>query len=590
MTAHRAPLKRQARWPGRLLLGFWLLLLVTALWNDPVSRRGLYREEATSWLAAESLVHDRDRVLTKTDIDRFRSVWQRPLEEVLVARGAGDRAILASPTAYALILAPAVAVAPARGAFVLQVLLFGLALWCSARVLGRTLGASGMLWLAVAAFGSVAFAAAFRLTPSFLGMVLAVVAVALSEGASPNDSESGPMPEVYGETPAAAGRGGGMRWLAVGVLTGLAASLHPLFACILIPLAVRSGGAGRWRRWGLLVGGAAVVLALVGFWQSQAGLSASPWPVSTDRYTLQTGFPDPAHAWPEPASNRRLIRRMALGDRFDPHLAGWNALYLLAGRHIGIVPCFLPVLLALGLWAPGTRRWPLVAAGGLALVGAMVMDPFRLGGSSASIGNGLFLPFYGVVWFLPTRAPRGWQLIAVVAVAGVLIWPLWLAPAGYPVDDAGRSRQVSPMSQQVLPYETTQQSLPGGAYVAFAGVHVRAATGTVWEDPARHSFRMLGKRGGEVVIAYAGPIESVDLTFGKEAPTGMKVEGGSLESTVFRPSGGVTFRIRLNPTARRHPMWWSTGLQYLYPLRLSLPKAPESPLRFSLAVERGRRG
>jgi hypothetical protein len=353
---------------------------------------------------------------------------------------------------------------------------------------------------------------------------------------------------------------------------------------VLVP---RAAGQRRWRRWGALVLGMALVLVSIAGLQRAAGLKASPWPTVTERYTIQTGFPSEGNGWPTAAEHRRLIRRMSWSDRLDPRLAGWNLLYLGVGRHIGMVPYSLPVLLALALWAPGTRRWPLVSAGALALLGAMLFDPFRLGGGAANLGNGLWLPFYGVLWFLPTRAPRLWHVLGVGIVSGLFLWPLWIAPAGYPVDDAGRARQVSTLGQRWLLYETTQQALPGGEYVAFAGVHVRAATGTVWEDPAHHSFRLLGRRGGEIVIAYAQPVEAVDLSFDRDAPTALEVDGGALESTVFRPSGGVTFRIALADAARRHPMWWAPGEQFLYPLRLRLPKAKEAPLRFSLAIERG---
>jgi len=575
------------RWPAVLLAAAWGCLLLLALWSDPVTSRGLYREEETSWLAASSLIHDGDRRLEAADLKRYRAVWQRPVEEVEVARNRGGAPILAVPPLYALVLAPAVGLVSARGAFLLQTLLFGAALWFSARILRRNLGRYALLWLLLAAFASVAFASVFRLTPALLGLCLAVLAVGLTERHPASSEDAQAMPEVYGEAPSAAHRGGVGRWLVIGLVVGGAASLHPLLLLLVVAVAPRAAGIGRWRRWGALAVGMGLVLGLIAGLQRGAGLESSPWPAVTEHFTLQTGYPLDGTRWPEAAQQQRVIRRMSWRDRLDPHLIGWNLLYLVAGRHIGLLPYFLPLGVGLALWAPGTRRWPLALSAGLALFAAMMLDPFRLGGAAASVGNGNWLPFYGALWFLPTRSPARLPVLATAILGGLLLWPLWLTPAGYPVDDAGRSRQVSPLGQRSLPYETSQQSLPGGDYVAFAGVHVRAATGTIWEDPAHHSFRILGRRGGEIVIAYAHPIQSVDLSFDRDAPTDLSVTGGKLESTVFRPSGGISFRIALSPAAHRHPMWWARGPQYLYPLELRFPKAKQEPLRFSLAIERG---
>lgn len=575
------------RWPGYLLAAIWGCLLLLAMWSDPVTSRGLYREEETSWLAASSLIHDGDRRLDRADLQRYRAVWQRPVEEAEVARSRGGGPILAVPPLYALVLAPAVGLASARGAFLLQTLLFGATLWFAARILRRNLGRYAVLWLLLAAFASVAFAATYRLTSALLGLCLAVLAVGLTERQPESSEGATAMPDVYGEAPPAAHRGGVGRWLVIGLVIGAAASLDPLLLLLVVAVAPRAGGMGRWRRWGALAVGMGLVLAVIAGVQRGAGLEASPWPTVTEHFTLQTGYPVDGARWPEAAGQQRLIRRMSWRDRLDPHLIGWNLLYLAAGRHIGLLPCFLPLGVALALWAPGTRRWPLALSAGLALCAAMMLDPFRLGGAAANVGNGSWLPFYGALWFLPTRSPARLPVLATAILAGLLLWPLWLDPAGYPVDDSGRSRQVSPLGQRSLPYETSQQPLPGGDYVAFAGVHVRAATGTIWEDPARHSFRLLGQRGGEIVIAYAHPIQSVDLSFDRQAPTDLRVDGARLESTVFRPTGGISFRVALEPAARRHPMWWGQGPQYLYPLELRFPKATEEPLRFSLAIERG---
>ena len=85
------------------------------------------------------------------------------------------------------------------------------------------------------------------------------------------------------------------------------------------------------------------------------------------------------------------------------------------------------------------------------------------------------------------------------------------------------------------------------------------------------------------MIASERPVEAVELAFGRNAVGEPRLRGGELEQLVFRPDGGVTFRLRPTSPAR-HPTWWSARAQYVYLIGLEMPETPIA-LPFAVSIE-----
>src|SRR3982750_3682755 len=88
-------------------------------------------------------------------------------------------------------------------------------------------------------------------------------------------------------------------------------------------------------------------------------------------------YPDvsyPAAQWSDQIrheGNASWLQADAVRPEFNLRLMGWNLLYLLAGRDVGILPYFLPLLLGFLAFRPDRGRWALplaVAAAALAFL------------------------------------------------------------------------------------------------------------------------------------------------------------------------------------------------------------------------------
>ena len=267
-----------------------------------------------------------------------------------------------------------------------------------------------------------------------------------------------------------------------------------------------------------------------------------------------------------------LLRGTIGVDRAD-HLAArvieqrrLLAQFFLAGRHVGVLPYFLPVLLAL-LAARGDR-WALGLGAALAAVGFLVAHPWDFAGYGGSVGNRLFLPLYAALWFLAAKPVRS----AWAAVVALLAAPFLLP---FPV--------VAERVQVWLPYEVTQRELPG-AWVSQGDLRIKPTSPSVWRAPRGSDFRVAGGTAAELVIASPGPLESVELVFDRNAPTRLQAGGAEVRPTRLGADGSVTFL--LSPAqlgfGRVHPMWWTGGSHHLYTLRFRLPDAPIKPIAFQV--------
>jgi hypothetical protein len=335
--------------------------------------------------------------------------------------------------------------------------------------------------------------------------------------------------------------------LGVGAGLGAAATLHPVYLLLALPPfaalpTIRRAGAAALAVAGMI----APVLAA-------AAVEGAPW---------------------EP-----------LEPLFDARLIGWNALFFLAGRHVGVLPYFLPVALAFA--APATeegRRWILPAAG-LACLALIVLAPFDFAGASPAWGNTLFLPVYAALATLCGPAAR-LAPAAVTALAAPLLLPLWLSPVAASSGALGEGgRDLLETARRYLPFESSLRDLPDSTEVRSGGVILRSTGSGIVFDPASRSL-LLTRRAGELLVASDRPLSSVRLGLGSDAPAAIGVRGGQVGNTLFRPNGDVAIDVTLEKPARRHPLWWTREPAAIYPLTLELAKTPVRPLPVELVLAR----
>ena len=521
-----------------------LLLLLAALgagaWFAAPSRPPDPGEATTLWLAAASLAHDGDLAFTPADAARFRAAFG--VEPSDVWRDADGR--LAAPALPALAAAAGARISAARGPFLVQALLVALAAAALVAALRPRLGAQAPLWVALLLFGSVAFRAGLRLAPETLGFAGVAVAYALVWGRRAG-AAAAPTEMFEGDLPS---RPRLLRWLGAGLGLGCAASLAPAYLALALPPLGALPRARRAFAAGLLALGTILPIALA------AGVEGAPW--------------DP------------------LEPRLDARLIAWNGLDFMAGRHVGLLVGFLPV--ALAFVAPALdlgRRWIPAAAGGAALF-LLFTAPFDWAGAAPGWGNAAFLPIYAaLVARLGGPAPPARALL-VAALAAPFLLAVWLSPiAGVPAVGGAPLRQALERVRSVLPFETALRSLPGSVELRRGDVAMRSVGPEIFADAGGERMRLAGRRG-RVLIASTRPLSSVRLEFGAAAPSSLRVGGGEVGNTTFRPSGEIAFDVTLGRPLRRHPLWWSAAPAAIYRLDLDLGQDPGAPLAFELALAR----
>jgi hypothetical protein len=560
---------RRLRAAGWLVLGG--LLVATALGaatfdraSRPRELRGPLGEEATWSLQAASLAHDLDLVYGPADRDRFVAAWgMEPPDDIALRPadgGGGGRRVYDRPFLYALAAAPAAAVSPVRGPVFANAVWLALAAIAAARALGRRLGPVAPLLVAAVCFGSGAVGSVFVAQPDLFLRCITALGLSLAFGGT---ERVGRLEEVY--RPAPRGARLTLRWLAAGALLAVPGVFRPLY--LVLPLAALAAVPAERRRQGVaaLAVGAVAVLALTAGVGAATGGGWLPW---SDGVLAAFGEP-----------------------HLDPSLLGWNALYLLAGRHLGLLPYFLPVLLAIGLAGgrSGGGRWALGLAVAVALVGFAIFSPFDLFGGPLAVGNRVFLPLYPALWFLAARAPARpgravAAALAVTAAAAPFLWPLWLAPRAAPLDPEGGYRYVGRLAERWLPYEATQEHLASGGELTDGGLWVRATCCGLAVDRPRHELVLAPGGEGEILVGSREPLTALALSFERRAPSAIEVEGAEPGETLLRGDGRVAFA--LTPDERAvHPIWWSGGDDvHLYLVRFRLPDAPPRPLRFYLTA------
>ncbi len=521
--------------PGYVLLALLAgLLLVSVACPRETSR--LSPRELTHLTAGQSLIHDFDRRFDDRDRQRLGELGRDESDLLLASTGAPGAQSFAVPSPYSILLAPWVGLAPVRGSAILNAILIALAATLAAHSLGRRLGRAALALVAICLFASVLYRSVFLVTPSVF--LAACVAGAFSLALRHEEPASHGMPEVYrpeSSAPANAGRG-----LVVGALLGVVAVHHPLYLLLALPAGLVLGPERRQSARVGLVGG--LVLVLLVF-----GLTSGLWDLSVNGILQGDGLQD---------------LRVSIGA------TAWNLLYLLIGRNVGLLPYFLPLLALLGLWQGAAGRSSLVVTGVVGTLLFLVVSPFDFFAGPAAVGSATLVPWFVMLWFVPTRPlPRGW-IVATLLLAAPGMLPTWLAPSVEPVTEQGVYRHASSRWHRYLPVETTQQALPPGEVMG----------NRFWIRSLSREARVSGSRwllegGGWAVLHLATPTElaAIHLQFGPQAEADLEVQGADLGDMVLLPDGGVGFRLDHPRRKALHPMWFSPEKHFNYVVGFRMP-------------------
>jgi hypothetical protein len=591
-----SPPPRQSRglaWPrGPEGLGWAVLVLlllatlVAALFFDRAGRPALVGDEATYAMQAASLVWDFDLAYDRADYDRFVAHWGGPPDGlILQTRDGGAHITYGKPPLYAMAVAPFVRVAPVRGAVIANALLLALAALLAARSLRHHVGPAAPLWVAAFVFASVTFAYVFWVHADLFLLTTTVAGFAVAYGGA--RSRTGPMPDIYeDEGHTTAGRAFG-RWFLAGLLISVAGAFRPFYLALLLPalLAARGDDDGRRRARVLgLLAGALVLLALSGAFQWVSGGHWSGYGGERQGFYPRTGYPDvdfPRTEWQQSIrrwGNTSWLQMEAYEPRLSGKLLGWDTLYFLAGRNIGVLPYFLPLILGFAAFRRERGRGALLLAVALAVVCFFLVRPFNFYGGGGAIANRYFLPLYGALWFLAARpAKPGWA-VAVTALAAPFLYPLWLHPTAFPIGPDGRYVHVSPVAQRILPYETTQSHIPGGQDVGENGLWIKLLNSRVWRSEGVPGLRMVGSEPGQILVGSPQPLEGLYFDLDRNAPAKLEVNGQEYRPTILRPDGSILFDVPLKRARAVHPMWWTWDDFYLYELDLRMPGGPAAPV------------
>lgn len=572
--------------------------LAGAFLFDRAGRPSLVGDEATYAMQAASLAWDFDLAYARADYDRFVAHWGGPPDGLILQSGDGGAHITyGKPFLYALAIAPFVRVAPVRGGLLANVVYLAAAAVLAAWVLRRRLGEAAPLWVAVFLFASVSYAYAFWIHADLFLLATTAAGLALVFG-SRSDGSVGSVRSVGSDMLYEEPKPGRLflRFLLAGALLAVAGAFRPFYLALLLPAALAAGKEEK-RRPALagLLAGALALLAVTALGQWWSGASWSGYGGERGGFYPRTGYPDvdfPATQWTpvlQQWGNTSWLQEGGVDPSYDPKLLAWNLLYFLAGRNVGVLPYFLPLVVGFLAWRKDRGRWAIPLAVGVAVVGFFVLRPFNFYGGGGAIANRYFLPLYPAFWFLAGRPLSVRWAVPVVACAGAFLYSLWLHPMAFPIGEDGRYRHVGAVAERLLPYETTQSHIPGGQDFAVNGLWIKLLNHQVYRLAGTDELRLVGGTRGEILVGSPERLQALHLRFGAAAPTHLEVGslgGKDLRPTILHPDGGITFEVPLTSARAVHPMWWTWDDYYLYELDLRLPGAPAEPIGLDIRPAR----
>jgi hypothetical protein len=573
-----------------VLAALFVALLIGALNFDRTGRPSLVGDEATYAMQAASLAWDLDLAYSRGDYDRFVAQWGGPPDGVILqSRDGGAHITYGKPFLYAMAVAPFVRLSPLRGAQVANVLMLAAAALLAARTLRRVAGPLAPFAVAVLVFGSVAFAYVFWVHADVFLLAAAAAGLALAYQPDPPIPEPGTA--LYQESTYDSGhpaRRWWWRWLLAGLLLAIPGAYRPFYLALLVPAALAAPRGRRLRAGGALACGAVALLLATAAVQRAAGGDWNGYGGQRLGFYAQTGYPAvdfPAADWDAKLrqwGNTSWVQEGAFDPSPSVRLWGWNVLYFLVGRDVGVVPYFMPLVLGLLAYRAGRGRWALAAAVLAAAFCFLLIRPFNFYGGGGAIGNRYFLPLYPALWFLAGRPLKAAHLALAAALAAPFLWPLWRRPAAFPVGEDGRYAYVSAVARTLLPYETTQSHIPGGQDASARGIWVKLLNHDAWRAAGGHGLRMVASGEADLLVGSPTPLPYLAVELDRRAPSRLDAGGLVLHPSLLRPDGWEVFEVALRSPRAVHPMWWTRDDVYLYEVKLRLPGGRAEPVGLDL--------
>jgi hypothetical protein len=499
--------------------------------------------ETTLWLAVESAA---GAAATGDVRERFRERFGHEPQGVLTRAGANG-AGLEAPWAWTRLAAAARSLGRG-GPYALQGALLGIAALAAIATLRARLGFGGAaLVTAVTIVGTPLFLLPVRLEPRALELALAALAAAFAW-----HRRTGPAaaPEaIYrGEIDL---RPSPLRWALSGAAFGGVAAASPAYLPLALPLVLSAPAERRGLSASLFALFAAASFGAL-FW-----FGGSPW---------------------EP-----------LEPLWSPALLFWSGLGLAIGRGVGLLPYFFPVVLLVANGGIGEgKRFTLLAVVAT-LVAQLFLAPFDFVEGVLAPGNAWFLPPLALLLLACEQAQsRAWT-VAPLVVAAPFLAPTWLAPLATDALDANAlareaARRLAPVVD-LLPVASTLRHPPGVADLVRPELLVRGLAPGI--APARDGRLRLAEREATLLVVSNRPISSIRVELGRDAPASIRVRGGALANTTYRPSGDVAFDVKLARRGRSHPVWWSRDGAEIHELDLILPARPARPLELDVPFAHG---
>lgn len=544
-----------------LIAGLAVLLAIAVAFRPPLDL-----DSAVSLLAAQSLAKDGDRVWEERDRGRMVELMRHEniaADHALVAEthGVVEGGPFGPPLLYALFLTPWAVLAGAGGALFAQGLLFAVAALYAAATLARHVGRAAAWLPVVLLFASATGAYLLRLWPEALLAALLLLAFALARNAHaalpPVFTEG--LPEMYPEDVRVRGGRFAPRWLAVGALLGAVASAAPWTLPLLWPAAAAVPAGRRRAGAAWIVAGAAVTLLLLAV-VGAATANATP-------------------------SLRALIRGLGWDFQlgFHPRVLAWDVAYAFAGRHLGLLFYFAPIVLFVFLGDRGQGRGAMWGGALLSLALLLLFQPFDLGGSPLTLGLRAAVPLAAVLCLAVGRPPSKWALVLTCVWAAAWLWPLWRSPR-QPFDAYdGTLRYAAPYLAPWAPLETTQSKLHFGSRLRFGNGRMTLLGGDVL--PGGSVAAVPTGTWVELLAATPAAAPGFWVEGGEQAGNELPVRGAEVSELIFRPDGGISFLVRPKRTVARHEMPGDDRVWSFYHVSVRLPGPPGK--RFTIRVRPG---
>ena len=536
-----------------------LLALLIGLAVAPTP--SLDAEQASSLLLARSLAEDGDRLWQVPD----RARAERLADDGLLAEGVvtqeeayGDP--FGGPLVYGLFLAPWAALAGARGALLAQGLFFAAAALFAARTLAQRAGRAAAWLPSLLLMATATGAYLLRLWPEAVLAALVMLAFALVRGAEPPAAPAfdGAIPDLYPEETVARPANFAPRWLVTGALLGAVASAAPWTLPLLWPAAEAVPASRRRQGVAMLLGMAALVMLALAV-TAAATANAEP---RLGSLAAGLGLESP------PIPRARVL--------------AWDLAYLAAGRHIGLVFYFAPLLLLAVLTGSGRARRALPAAVGLSVLLLLLLRPYDLAGGSLTIGLRSLVPLAAALCLGAVRPPSRLAWFVACGWSAAWLWPLALSPL-HPFGAGGELRYAAPYLAPWAPLETTQPALRFGSPLRLGRGRIVLLGGEVLAG-GRVASVPAGK-WVEVLAGVPGGAPGFWVEGGEQSGNELPVRGAEVTETIFRPDGGISFLVRPEREVAKHEMPGESRPWSFYHLSIRLP-GPEGK-QFTIRLRPG---